>query len=150
MVFPVCAHGGGPRRSPSPQGLRLSSVFPGLQELPSPEERQHHPTQSSGPTSVGETSKRCSEVSLIQQPRFGRSHICLLCSGFVGCRVDGAARPGPLGWKEFPGRWRDPRGSVESLVSGTEGRGRGLALLLLTCYVSRGKGLPLWAWVFSS
>nr|XP_025124094.1 uncharacterized protein LOC102396296 [Bubalus bubalis] len=35
----------------------------------------------------------------------------------AGGPAAGPARPGPLGWKGFPGRWRDRRGPVEAPVS---------------------------------
>nr|XP_059854892.1 zinc finger protein 580 isoform X1 [Delphinus delphis] len=125
MVFPIRAHGGGPlagaQHPPTP--LRKASVVPvfsGLQELPAPQELQHLPLRTPAlRLRQGLQAPRRGIASYASSGWVGLTPArCVLA--FSGCRAAGAARSGPLGWKEFPGPWRDCRGSIESLVSGTE------------------------------
>lgn len=98
------------------QALLLSPSLPGS----SPHRRSHNTSRSE----VFKHASEDSEASLHTPAR------CALV--FSGGPAAGPARPGPLGWKGFPGRWRDRRGPVEAPVSGTEGRVQGLGPLL-TC-----------------
>lgn len=127
--------------------LQLSPVFSGLQELPAPQELQHLPLRTPAlRLRQGLQAPRRGIASYASSGWVGLTPArCVLA--FSGCRAAGAARSGPLGWKEFPGPWRDCRGSIESLVSGTEGRGWGFGL---TVYLLCDLRLPLWASVSSS